>query len=61
MFALQVFWVCTLQLHGRVHPAFPLLGDVAVAFLNSMLFLFSDETLKTSSEISCFNKKDKFK
>lgn len=40
MFALQVFWVCTLQLDGRVYPAFPLLGDVAVAFLNSMLFLF---------------------
>lgn len=40
MSALQVFWVCTLQLDGGVY-----LGNVIVAFSNSMLFLFLDETL----------------
>lgn len=36
----RCFGVCTLQLDGRLCPAFPLLGDVAVAFLNSMWFVF---------------------
>lgn len=48
------------HLHGRVNPPFPLLGDVAVVFSNSLFFL-SDETLKIFSESRYLNEKNSFR